>query len=240
MTYNISIDTTKVFVEDKVAMASVSEISAASVTHAAIAFSYVRDAVLRGTLRPNQRIHQVTLAQQLGMSLVPVREALRKLEAEGFVRIMPHRGVYVSAISRTEMEDVFAIRLAVEGMATKIAVLRITDEEVEKLAALISRMEVALHSSDHPALLELNQKFHFTLYEASGREYLCSLISHLWQKSTRYRSSYIQLPERANQAHEEHKDILLAVRERSVRKAIQGVRNNIRQTMLGLLSSFDM
>src|SRR5579862_1129054 len=165
-------------------MSSVSDINAASVTHAAIAFSYLREAVLKGTLRPNQRIHQVTLAQQLGMSLVPIREALRKLEAEGFVRIMPHRGVYVSAISRDEMEDVFAIRLAIEGMATKLAVLRITDQEVEKLAELISKMEVALHSSDHLELLDLNQRFHFTLYEASGREYLCSLISHLWQKST--------------------------------------------------------
>lgn len=220
-------------------MASVSDISA-SVTHAAIAYSYVRDALLKGTLRPNQRIHQVTLAQQLGMSLVPVREAFRKLEAEGFVRIMPHRGVYVSAISRAEMEDVFAVRLVIEGMATRQGVLRISNEQVEKLADLISRMEVALHSHNHPQLLELNQEFHFTLYEASGRDYLCSLISHLWQKSTRYRTSYIQLPERANQAHEEHKEILLAVRERSVRKAVQAVRNNIRQTMLGLLSSFDV
>ncbi len=228
-----------IFTEDD-RMASVSDINAASVTHAAIAYSYVRDSLLRGTLRPNQRIHQVTLAQQLGMSLVPVREALRKLEAEGFVRIMPHRGVYVSAISRAEMEDVFAVRLAIEGMATKQAVLRIADEQVEKLADLISRMEVALDSRNHTHLLELNQEFHFTLYEASGREYLCTLISHLWQKSTRYRTSYIQLPERANQAHEEHKEILLAVRERSVRKAIRAVRNNIRQTMLGLLSSFEV
>jgi DNA-binding GntR family transcriptional regulator len=173
------------------------------------------------------------------MSLVPVREALRKLEAEGFVRIMPHRGVYVSPISRAEMEDVFAVRLAIESMATRQGVLRITDKQVEKLADLISRMEVALCSHDHPQLLELNQEFHFSLYEASGREYLCSLISHLWQKSTRYRTSYIQLPERADQAHEEHKEILAAVRERSVKKAVRAVRNNIRQTMLGLLTSSD-
>ena len=89
--------------------------------------------------------------------------------------------------------------------------MRITDDEIKKLANLISDMEVALDSPDHSQLLELNQEFHFTLYAASGREYLCSLISHLWQKSTRYRTSYIQLPERANQAHEEHKEILQAV-----------------------------
>ena len=226
------------FLEDD-CMASIPDVSAASITHAAIAHSYVRDALLKGTLRPNERIHQVRLAQQLGMSLVPVREALRKLEAEGFVRIMPHRGVYVSPISRAEMEDVFAVRLAIESMATRQGVLRITDKQVEKLADLISRMEVALCSHDHPQLLELNQEFHFSLYEASGREYLCSLISHLWQKSTRYRTSYIQLPERADQAHEEHKEILAAVRERSVKKAVRAVRNNIQQTMLGLLSSSD-
>jgi DNA-binding GntR family transcriptional regulator len=220
-------------------MSSVPDSLASSVTHAAIAFSHLRDAILSGTLRPNQRIHQVTLAQQLGMSLVPVREALRMLDAEGFVRIMPHRGVYVSAISRSEMEDVYAVRLSVEGMVTKPAVLRISNEEVDKLAELLSNMEVALRSFDRAALLDLNQKFHFTLYQASGREYLCTLISHLWQKSTRYRTFYIQVPERAKQAHQEHKEILLAVQERSVRKAIQAVRNNIRQTMLGLLSSFE-
>ena len=239
MTYNISLTSTMTFVKDD-RMASVSDVNAASITHAAIAYSHVRDALLKGALRPNQRIHQVSLAQQLGMSLVPVREALRKLEAEGFVRILPHRGVFVSAISRAEMEDVFAVRLAIEGMATKQAVLRITDQQLEKLADLISRMKLALDSHDHTQLLELNQQFHFTLYEASGREYLCSLITHLWQKGTRYRTSYIQLPERANQAHEEHKEILQALQERSVRKAIHAVRNNIRQTMLGLLSSFDV
>ncbi len=153
---------------------------------------------------------------------------------------MPHRGVYVSAISRSEMEDVYAVRLAIEGMVTKPAVLRITNEEVDKLAELVSQMEVALQSLDRAELLDLNQKFHFTLYEASGRDYLCTLISHLWQKSTRYRTFYIQHPERARQAHEEHKEILQAVQERSVRDAVQAVRNNIRQTMLGLLSSFEI
>jgi DNA-binding GntR family transcriptional regulator len=220
-------------------MSSVSNLDAVSVTHVDIAFLHVRDAVLRGTLRPNQRINQSTLVQQLGMSLVPIREALRKLASEGYVRILPHRGVYVSPISRDEMEDVYAIRLALEGMATKEGVMRITDQEVEKLAQLISSMDVALQSRDHTQLLELNQRFHYVLYAASGRDYLCGLISHLWEKSLRYRTSYILIPERANQAHEEHKDILSAVRERSVKKAIQAVRNNIRQTMLGLLTSFD-
>jgi DNA-binding GntR family transcriptional regulator len=173
------------------------------------------------------------------MSLVPIREALRKLEAEGFVRILPRRGVYVSPISRGEMEDVYAIRLVLESIATKESVLRITDQEVEMLADLISRMEGALHSRDYSELLELNQRFHFAIYGASGRHYLCSLISHLWENSARYRTSYIQIPERANQAHEEHKEILLAVQERSVERAVQAVDNNIRQTMLGLLSSFD-
>src|SRR5271170_396897 len=182
------LDSATAFLEDD-RMAGIPDVSATSITHAAIAYAYVRDAILKGTLRPEQRIHQDTLAQQLGMSLVPVREALRKLEAEGFVRIMPHRGVYVSPISRAEMEDVFAVRLAIESMATKQGVLRITDKQVEKLADLISRMEAALHSRDHLQLLQLNQEFHFTLYDASQRKYLCSLISHLWQKSTRYRTS---------------------------------------------------
>src|SRR5215469_10788677 len=93
-------------------------------TLAGVAFETVRSQILRWQLAPGTKVNQASLAEQLGISLVPLREALRKLEAEGLVQIVPHRGVFVSPISRDELEDLYTIRMILEGMATRGAVVR--------------------------------------------------------------------------------------------------------------------
>jgi len=182
----------------------------------------------------------LSLAGQLGISVVPLREALRKLEAQGLVRIVPHRGAYVSPISREEIEDIYSIRITLEGMATRQAVLRLADGDLEKLGVLIHQMESALGLHDYPKLLELNKEFHWTIYEASGRTCLCDIISKLLTMSMRYRTAYIHMPDRARQAHEEHKEILSAILNRSGKEAVWALQNNIRQTMVGLISAFEV
>jgi DNA-binding GntR family transcriptional regulator len=96
-----------------------------------------------------------------------------------------------------------------------------------------------LLKNDYTELLRLNQEFHFTIYTLSGRRFLCETIAGLWERSTLYRSLYVSLPGRSAQALEEHKEILRALQNRWVTGAVRAVRNNIRQTMVGLLSAFD-
>jgi DNA-binding GntR family transcriptional regulator len=200
---------------------------------------WFRNEILTGQLTPDTRIDQRAIALRLGVSLVPVREALRKLEAEGLIQIVPHRGAYVPRISRDEMEDIYALRLVIEGMATRYAVGRITADELGKMSQLIAEMETATAAQNYAKLLVLNREFHFTIYGASGRPSLCEIISHLWVRSERYRATYIHSSDRSKQALEEHKEILDAVRSSSTRKAVRALRNNVRQTMIGLLAAFD-
>ena len=208
-------------------------------TLAGVAFETVRSQVLRRELAPGTKINQASLANQLGISLVPLREALRKLEAEGLVQIVPHRGVFVCPISRDELEDLYTIRMILEGMATRAAVARLTDDHVAKLSALLLEMEQETSREDYAKLLLLNRAFHLTLYEVSGRRFLCDSITGLWKKSERYRALYVHLPGRSRQALTEHKEILQALQGRYAKEAVRAVRNNIRQTMAGLLSAFD-
>ena len=208
-------------------------------TLAGLAAETVRSQILRRELAPGIKINQASLADQLGISLVPLREALRKLEAEGLVQIVPHRGVFVCTISRDELEDLYTIRMLLEGMATRAAVARLTDDHVAKLSALVLEMEQETSREDYAKLLLLNRAFHLTLYEVSGRSFLCDLITGLWKKSERYRALYVHLPGRSRQALTEHKEILQALQGRYAKEAVRAVRNNIRQTMAGLLSAFD-
>jgi DNA-binding GntR family transcriptional regulator len=208
-------------------------------TLAGVAFETVRSQILRRELAPGIKINQASLADQLGISLVPLREALRKLEAEGLVQIVPHRGVFVCPISRDELEDLYTIRMLLEGMATRAAVARLTDDHVAKLSALHLEMEQETSREDYAKLLLINRAFHLTLYEVSGRSFLCDTINGLWKKSERYRALYVHLPGRSLQALKEHKEILQALQGRYAKEAVRAVRNNIRQTMVGLLSAFD-
>jgi len=208
-------------------------------TLAGVAVETVRSQILRRQLAPGTKLNQASLAEQLGISLVPLREALRKLEAEGLVQIVPHRGVFVCPISRDELEDLYTIRMILEGMATRAAVARLTDDHVAKLSALVLEMEQETCREDYAKLLLINRAFHLTLYEVSGRRFLCDSITGLWKKSERYRAFYVHLPGRSRQALSEHHEILQALQGRWAKEAVRAVRNNIRQTMTGLLFAFD-
>ena len=208
-------------------------------TLAGVAFESVRSQILRRQLAFGTKLNQASLAEQLGISLVPLREALRKLEAEGLVQIVPHRGVFVCTISRDELEDLYTIRMILEGMATRAAVARLTDDHVAKLSALVLEMEQETSREDYAKLLLINRAFHLTLYEVSGRRFLCDSIIGLWKKSERYRALYVHLPGRSRQALSEHQEILQALQGRWAKEAVRAVRNNIRQTMTGLLLAFD-
>jgi DNA-binding GntR family transcriptional regulator len=208
-------------------------------TLAGAASEAIRAYIFGQRFPPGARINQADLASQLGVSLVPLREALRKLEAEGLVQIVPHRGVFVCRVSRDELEDLYTIRMILEGVATRKAVARLTDDDIAKLSGLLSEMENETSNGDCTKLLLLNREFHSTIYQASGRPFLCELIASLWEKSKRYRAFYVHLPGRSLRALVEHKEILEAIRSRSAIRAIRAVRSDIRQTMRGLLSVFE-
>jgi DNA-binding GntR family transcriptional regulator len=199
----------------------------------------IRDGILNGQYVLGSRFDQKAIARDLGVSLVPVREALRILEGEGFVNITPRRGAFVTDISATELEELYLIRAELEEMATQRAVPKLGQEELAHLAVIISQMEEATRSKDFARLMVLNKEFHFTIYEAAELSLLSELMNGLWNRSSLYRRVFTYLPERAVQALEEHKDIYLACESGDCELAGRAIRHNIRQTVNALLEEFE-
>src|SRR5262249_9007938 len=158
-------------------------------------------------------IDQNELAQRFGVSIVPVREALARLQSSGLVRIVPHRGVFIEDLSADELVDIYNIREILEEQAARLAADRLSDEDIAQLERLVARWAELAETNDLDPFLNLNRDFHFTIYRASHRRTLIQIIAQLWDRSTRYR--HLQLlasPERARASKFETDAILEACR----------------------------
>lgn len=198
---------------------------------------HIRKAVLSGQLAAGARIDQRAIADDLGVSIIPVREAIRQLEAEGLIEKRPFRGAFVSVLSMTELVDIYVTRQTLEELAARIAVERMTPEVLGNLELLLAEMESATEAGDRNALFDLNGAFHFTLYTASQNKILCQMIEGLWERSTVYRRRFTFMPERAHQALAEHRQILDACRRGDAEAAGRAVRLNVAQTTKAILES---
>ena len=199
----------------------------------------IRERILAGYYAAGARLDQQTLIEDLGASLIPVRESLRQLEVEGLVQIHPHRGAFVAELSIAKLKEIYLIREVLEETAAQLAVPNLSAQQLDDLAALIEKMERATDAKDYAQLFDLNRAFHFTLYETSGNSLLIQMISGLWDRSRRYRQLYTHLPKRASQALVEHKEIYNACIAGDNILAGKAVRNNVRQTTVGILAKFN-
>lgn len=204
--------------------------------------SYAQDAIRSGILDGRyplgSRLDQRAIAEELGISIVPVREAIRLLEGEGVIKLLPRRGAFVADISADGLAELYLIREELEDLATREAVPNLTPERLEELGAIVSEMETATAAQDFGRLLELNQSYHFAIYAAAELPQLMELINGLWNRSGLYRRVFTYLPERAPQALQEHRDIYEACRAGDAVAAGRAVRNNIHQTVAALLEEF--
>jgi DNA-binding GntR family transcriptional regulator len=195
----------------------------------------LRKKILDGEYPFGAWLDQQALAQELGTSLVPIREGLRQLEAEGLVRLEPRRGAFVVDLSVDAVAEIYLIREALEELATIQAVPNLGVPDLERLAAVLVEMEVATAARDFGRLLELNRTFHFIIYAQAGLPKLLTMITGLWQQSTLYRRFYTYLPARSDQALAEHQAIYAACLRRDAAAAGAAVRANVRQTVEGIV-----
>lgn len=196
----------------------------------------LRDLLLRGVLRPGARIDQAELAASFGVSTVPVREALLRLQSAGLVQLVPHRGVFVSEVSIEELIDIYSTRELLEEQAARLAAPQLTTEDLDALERLATGMQAAARNQLLDELLTQNREFHFTIYRAAGRRHLLQLIEQLWDLSTRY--AHLQLhtvPDRASEALFEVRSIVAACRGKDVDALALMIRYKVHQTTAGLL-----
>jgi len=136
----------------------------------------LRDAIRKGVLKPGERLMEIQLAEELGVSRTPVREAIRKLELEGYVIMMPRRGTYVANLSIRDVNEVFEIRTSLDSLASGLAAERITDEELERLQRLLVMIGEYIEENNMEKIVETDTEFHDILYQASRNTRLVGII----------------------------------------------------------------
>ncbi len=184
-----------------------------------IVFETLREAILSGQLKAGERLMEVQLAEEMGVSRTPVREAIRKLELEGLVVMVPRKGAYVAGISTKDITEVFEIRSALESLAAALACERITEEELEELERLLVQVAECAEKNDLETLIQVDTRFHNVLYRASRNERLAQIINNLGDQIQRFRTTSLATPGRMKEALEEHKALVEAITARDVELA---------------------
>ena len=180
-----------------------------------VVFNTLRRAILKGELEPGERLMEIALANRLGVSRTPVREAIRKLELEGLVKIIPNKGAYVTGITPKDVQDIYMIRSILEGMCARWATEHITPEQIEQLEEIVLLSEFHLKKDKDKVVQvsDLDGKFHHVLYEASNSRIMEHTLSdfHKYVKMARMLS--VGAKNRAEKSIEEHKAILEAIKK---------------------------
>ncbi|MFI6741825.1 GntR family transcriptional regulator [Nonomuraea sp. NPDC050451] len=197
----------------------------------------LRRRIKQGELKPGAKLLQDALADQLGVSRVPVREALKVLEGEGQVTYIPRRGYFVSELDLEDLEEIQLLRDLLETKAIERAMSRLTDEDIAAMSAALDDMGAA--GNDVVELSAAHRRFHFALLDASGLPRLTKLIHQLWDSSETYRTVYHGNETFRAAASSDHHGLLDAVRGRDVAKLVTLVREHRQHTIEGLRRTVD-
>lgn len=186
-----------------------------------VVFNTLRRAILKGELKPGERLMEIALAEKLGVSRTPIREAMRKLELEGLVVMIPRRGAQVANITEKDLNDVLEVRIALEKMAIEKACQLITEEELEELEKTAKKFEKVIDEENVVKLAEADEAFHDVIYKASGNVRLNQVLNNLREQIYRYRVEYLKDEATRNDLIREHEMICNAIRERNAEKAVE-------------------
>ena len=197
----------------------------------------IRQAIIEGTFSPGERLMEIQLADEMGVSRTPVREAIRKLELEGFVVMIPRRGTYVADISIKDITEIYEIRTCLDTLAAGLAAERITDEELEALNRLL--VEIGQHIADNnmEKIVEADTAFHDILYQASRNERLRSIINNLREQLTGIRGRSMSYPGRLIETMEEHRTLVDSIAARDSERAQEAARVHIENAEHTLMKS---
>ncbi len=181
----------------------------------------LRRSLVAGELRPGARIQQEKIADALGVSRHPVREALKVLEGEGQIEYIPQRGYYVADLNPTELQEIYLLREILENQATIFATPSLTDETIRELKGIYDQIDKALAAEDISAMTAANRQLHFTLLTPCGLPRLMRLVSQLWDQSNPYRYRHFADPENRLISQREHKLMIDAAVERDTERLIE-------------------
>ena len=157
-----------------------------------VVFHTLREAILKGELKPGERLMELQLAEKMGVSRTPIREAIRMLEQEGLAVTIPRKGAQVAGMTEKDMEDSLEIRAALDELAVQLACDAITEEQLQQLKVAMRGVEEAIRIGDIKKIAEADVVFHDVIYKATGNEKLVGILNNLREQIYRYRVEYLK------------------------------------------------
>ncbi len=192
-----------------------------------VVFNTLRKAILTGQLKPGERLMEVHLANKLGVSRTPIREAIRKLELEGLVIMIPRRGAEVAQITEKSLKDVLEVRRALDALSVELACERITEEEIEALGKACEEFASATKGTDTSVIAKADVKVHDIIVQATGNQRLLQLVNNLAEQMYRYRFVYLKDASQHEKLIAEHKEIYDSIAERNKERAAAAAKLHI-------------
>ena len=192
-----------------------------------VVFNTLRKAILTGELKPGERLLEIHLANRLGVSRTPIREAIRKLELEGLVNMIPRRGAEVAQITEKSLREVLEVRRALDALCAELACDRITAEEEERLKQACDEFERATETKDATTIAAADVALHDIIVQATGNRRLIQLINNLSEQMYRYRFEYIKDENRHDNLIDEHRMIYESIIRRDKEKAAAAAKLHI-------------
>ncbi len=188
-----------------------------------VVFNTLRQAILTGELKPGERLMEIHLADRLGVSRTPIREAIRKLELEGLVVMIPRKGAQVARITEKNLKDVLEVRRALDMLAVKLACSRMDDEYKRKLREACDEFARVVKNNNTKDITEADVRFHDIINKATGNDRLIQLVNNLAEQMYRYRLEYIKDAAYHNRLVAEHEEIYSAIMDGDEERAAKAV-----------------
>ncbi|MCR4781466.1 MAG: GntR family transcriptional regulator [Lachnospiraceae bacterium] len=181
-----------------------------------VVFLTLRDAILKGELKPGERLMEMHLADRLGVSRTPIREAIRMLEKEGLAVTIPRKGAQVAKMTENDLENVLEVREALEELSAKSACRKWTEPELEELKNATIAFEKAAEGNDVRDIVEKDEAFHDIIYKMARNDKLMEIVSNLREQMYRYRYEYVKDYNNYSRLVEEHEKILEGLMRRDI------------------------
>jgi len=194
--------------------------------------------IIKGDLKPGKKILEINIAEQLGVSRTPVREAIKGLAAEGLVKMIPNQGAVIINVSIEDLQEVLQIRRVLEGLAVSIAAEKISKEETKKLEKITKKMSICISKNDIVAYSKLNAEFHNLILHVCGNKRLMKICNNLSSSDHRFRiRSLRDNPERLKYSLQEHQEIMEALNRRNSEQADKLSQKHINNVLKNILEN---
>ncbi|NLL05743.1 MAG: GntR family transcriptional regulator [Clostridiaceae bacterium] len=198
-------------------------------------FSHLENNILNGKYKTGESLIETKLSEELGVSRTPIREAIRQLELEGLVQTIPNKGAIVTGLSAKDIDDIYTIRLSIEGLAARWAAENITEVELDNMKHFLELEEFYTAKNDIEHILKLDTKFHETIFRASKSRPLMNMLRNFHHYIQKARIFSLGMEGRAEEALSEHEAIYQAISQKDAKKAEELTIEHVKKASLNLL-----